>query len=64
MAAQRFTAAEVARFIMDIPGEGDESDEKNILGEEGDTQVDPEDESSSDSDYPQETVEEVNEPST
>ena len=66
MAAQRFTAAEVARFIMDIPGEGDVSEEENILGEEGDAEVDPEVhlDSGSDSDYSQETVEEVNEPST
>ena len=64
MAVQCFTAEEVVGFIMDIPGNGDENDKENLLGEEGDAEVDPEDDSSSDSDYPEESVEEVNEPST
>jgi len=39
---------------MDVLGNGDESDEENVLGEKGDTEVNPDD-SGSDSDYPEET---------
>ena len=50
---------------MTIPGNGDESDDENMLGENGDAEVNPDDDNGHDSDlYPEESVEEVNEPST
>ena len=54
---------EVLHFIMDIPGDGTESNKDNRSGEEGDTQSDPASVNNSDSDYPGDSVE-VNEPST
>ena len=63
MVVWRFTSDEVVHFIMDILGDGDESGEENMLGEEGDAEVDPEDDSGSDGDYPEESVKEVNKPS-
>ena len=49
---------------MDVMGNGDESEEENVLGKKGDTEVNPDDDSGSDSDYPEETVGEGHEVST
>ena len=55
---RRFTTDEVIRFILDIPG-----NEENMFREKGDAEFDLIDVSGSDSDYPEQSVEEVNEPS-
>ena len=36
MAPRRYTAEEVSRIILDIPGDGDSSDDENMVGGEGD----------------------------
>ena len=55
---------EVIRFIMDILGDGVESNNENMFREEGNEQFDPANVSGSDSDYLEENVVEVSEPST
>ena len=64
MAARHFTADELIHFIIDIPGDGVESNDENMFGGEGNTEFDLADVNRSDSDSPEESVEEVNEPST
>ena len=64
MVAQCFTTDEVICFSMNIPGNVVESNEENVFREEGGAKVDPADVSGSDSDCPEENVEEVNKPST
>ena len=55
---------EVARFIMDSRCNGGKCDKENILGEEVDANLDPDDgDKSRDSDYPEENVKEATEPS-
>lgn len=62
--AQHFTTDEVIHFVMDIPGDGVESSKENMFREEGDAEVDPANVNGGDSDYPEESVEEANKPST
>ena len=38
----RFTRDEVLQHIIDVPGDGYDSDKENLTGEEGDQEVDPE----------------------
>ena len=63
MTAWCFTTDEVVCFIVDVLGDGVESDEENMFREEGDADVDPVVVSGSDSDCPEEPVEEMNKPS-
>ena len=55
---------EVVRFIMAVWGGGVENAAENVLREEADAEFDPASVSESGTDYPEESVEEVNEPST
>ena len=64
MVVECFPTNELVHFIMDVLGNGDESDEENLLGEKGDTEVNRDDDSGSDGDYPEETVGEGDGPST
>lgn len=57
MAAKRYSAEEVARFIMEMPGDGDISDDESVVGNEGDAEIDPQIENEdSDPDYPEDFV--------
>lgn len=62
------TADEVIQVLKDIMGDGVESKEENVFGEEEDAEFDPASVNGSDSDCPgtrwEESVEVVNEPST
>ena len=55
---------EVIRFIMDILGDGVESNNENMFREEGNEEFDPANVSGNNSDYLEENVVEVSEPST
>ena len=63
-AAWCFTTDNVIRFIMDIPGGGVESQEEDVFRVRGMLTFDPADVGGSDSDYSEESVEEVNEVGT
>ena len=52
MAAWRLTTVEMVHFVMDVPGNGVESNNENMFREEGDAESDPADVSGSDSNYP------------
>ena len=52
------------RFIMAVWGGGVENAAENMFREEGDAEFDPASVSDSGTDSPEESVEEVNEPST
>ena len=63
MTAWCFTADEVVCFIVDLLGDGVESNEENMFREEGHADVDPAVVSGSDSGFAEEPVEEMNKPS-
>ena len=53
MAARCFSTDEVVHVIKDIPGDGDESNKENTIREEGDSEVHPDNNGGSESDYPE-----------
>jgi len=53
MAARCFITDEVVHVTKDIPGDGDESHKENMIREERDSEVHPDDNSGCESDYPE-----------